>query len=383
MAVVVLGNPVGPRVERFQAALRRFDQPAASVISYLDLLTGRADLASLLGPGATLRVDSPGGDWAVERALIARGAGVEDPGGAATRVDAAGAAALPEDRGRVRYPRQWYLGFRDLLRRVDRDRQLCPGHRTMNDPADIEVLFDKPRCQARLAALGVAVPPGLGPVGSYAELRDRMAAAGVRRVFVKLAHGSSASGVVALATNGARVVATTTVDLVRSGGDVRLYNTRAVRRVEDAGEVAAIVDELAAEGVQAERWVPKASLGGRTFDLRVLVIAGRAAHVVVRLSRGPLTNLHLRNDRADPRALRGRMPPGAWDAAMTTAERAAGAFPGSLHVGVDLLIAPGFRRHAVLEANAFGDLLHGSLHDGLTPHEAEVAAWLAGWGAVA
>ena len=377
---VLIGNPDGARAAAWQAALGRAGRPPAVVVPYLDLLAGRVALAPLRGPGTTLRVDSPGGEFAVERALIARGAGVEDgPGRASTRVDAEGAARLPEERGRIWFPRQWYLGFRDLLRQVDRDRQACPGHLMLNPPVDVETLFDKPRCHARLVVRGVACPVSIGPVGSYDELRDRMRAAGVGRVFIKLAHGSSASGVVALAASGPRLLAMTTVELVRAGGEDRLFNTRAVRRVEDGRAVAAIVDALAREGVHVERWVPKAGIGGRTFDLRVLVIAGRSRHVVARLSRGPLTNLHLKNDRADGAAVRARMAPDAWDAALATAERAASAFPGSLHVGVDLLIAAGFRRHAVLEANAFGDLLHGATHEGLTPHEAEVAALDGGW----
>jgi hypothetical protein len=44
-------------------------------------------------------------------------------------------------------------------------------------------------------------------------------------------------------------------------------------------------------------------------------------------------------------------------------------------VGVDLLVSPDWRAHAVLEANAFGDLLPGVLCDGgLSTYEAEVRA---------
>ena len=133
--------------------------------------------------------------------------------------------------------------------------------------------------------------------------------------------------------------------------------------------------------MHVERWVPKAGIDGQTFDLRVVVIAGRAEHVVVRMARGPMTNLHLGNSRGDPTALREKMKDGAWEAAMASCERAASAFPRSLLAGVDLLIAPGYRRHAVLEVNAFGDLLHGVLARGLDTHSAEVEALLEGWAA--
>jgi hypothetical protein len=251
----------------------------------------------------------------------------------------------------------------------------------MNSPSDIEVMFDKPRTHDRLTGIGVSCPRSLGPVRSYEELRHRMRESKIDRVFVKLAHGSSASGVVAFAAGARRVLAVTTTEVVREGGEVRLYNSRAIRRSEDEGEVADLVDALAVEGVQVERWVPKAGLDGHAFDLRVLVIAGRAGHVVVRMSRGPMTNLHLKNRRGDPAALRAMMGEGRWQAAMGSAERAAMAFPGSLHAGVDLLIAPGFRRHAVLEVNAFGDLLHGVIDRGVDTYSAEVGALLGGWAA--
>jgi hypothetical protein len=119
--------------------------------------------------------------------------------------------------------------------------------------------------------------------------------------------------------------------------------------------------------------VPKAGLDDRTLDLRVVVIAGRARHAIVRLSRSPITNLHLLNDRADPAAVRRRMGDAAWADAMRTCERAMRCFPGSLHGGVDLLVTSDFRRHAILEVNAFGDLLPGVLSEGLGTYEAEIA----------
>ena len=43
----------------------------------------------------------------------------------------------------------------------------------------------------------------------------------------------------------------------------------------------------------------------------------------------------------------------------------------------DLLVAAGFRHHAVLEANAFGDLLPGVLSEGVDTYEAEIRAMTA------
>ena len=120
--------------------------------------------------------------------------------------------------------------------------------------------------------------------------------------------------------------------------------------------------------------MPKASFEGQTFDLRVLVIAGEVRHVVPRLSRQPMTNLHLLNQRGDVERLREHVPAESWEAVLETCRRAAALFPGCLHVGIDLLLTPSLRRHALLEANAFGDLLPGVLWNGLGTHDAELAA---------
>lgn len=372
--VVIVGNPEGRRVALFLEAMAARGLAPAPIVSYADLLAGRATLEEVMTEGAVLRVESPDRDFEVERALIAAGADEDDEEAGAERIGRVEAMRLDFDRGRILYPRQWYLGFLGVLRRLDRQRASCPPRAVMNRPDDIRVMFDKPTCHALFEAHGVPCPPGLGTPRGYDDLRHRMERAGMRRVFVKLAHGSSASGVVALETDGRRVLATTTVEAVDSAGGLRLYNTRAVRRLTDERRVAAVIDAICRERAHAERWVPKASLIGGPFDLRVVVIGGRAMHTVARVGRGPMTNLHLRSRRADPGLVRSRMTPGAWDQLRRSCERAAGVVPDSLYAGVDVVISPGFRQHAVLEINAFGDLLPGVLFEGLDAYTAELAA---------
>ena len=44
----------------------------------------------------------------------------------------------------------------------------------------------------------------------------------------------------------------------------------------------------------------KATLDQRAYDIRQLVAGGQAGHAIMRLSRTPITNLHLRNERMLP-----------------------------------------------------------------------------------
>ncbi|MFI8962117.1 STM4014 family protein [Streptomyces sp. NPDC053493] len=333
----VVGNPESRRVRFFREAVRAAGLPEARVVPWLDVLRGRAEFR----PGETVRVDTPGEDPEVDRLL--RGA---------------------DDPARVEGSRRWYERFTAALPELAA-RVAEAGATLVDDPAEPAVLFDKRLTHGRLRAAGVPVPdsPTSGPraprVGGWDDVRALTARAGLRRVFVKLAHGSSASGVLAVETAGAgRVQATTSVERAPDG---RLFNSLRVRRYRTEAEVAALVDALAPDGLHVERWLPKAAQDGRAADLRVVVIGGRATHAVVRTSRSPLTNLHLGGARGDLTAAQEAVAAagGRWSDALDVCERAAAAFPGTRCVGVDLLPTAGWRRFAVGEVNAFGDLLPG------------------------
>ncbi|WP_327421000.1 STM4014 family protein [Streptomyces sp. NBC_01527] len=356
----VVGVPGNRRVTLFQEAVRAAGLPTPRVVPWPDVLRGEVAFR----PGETVRMDSPGEDAEVDRLLRA----VDDP----TRVE-----------GTAR----WYARFTAAVREVAR-AAAAAGAELLDDPGDVAVLFDKRLCHGVLDGAAVPVPAsatsgaGAPVVRGWADVRALMAGHRMPRAFVKLAHGSSASGVLAVETAGpGRVRATTSVERDSAG---RLFNSLRVRRCTTEREVAAIVDALAPDGLHIERWLPKASQHGRSADLRVVVVAGRATHAVVRTSRSPMTNLHLGGERGDLDEVRVavRAAGGSWAEVLAVCERAAACFPETLCVAVDLLPATGWRRFAVGEVNAFGDLLPrltglpGSGAEGLDTYAAQVAAVL-------
>ncbi|MFJ3233921.1 STM4014 family protein [Streptomyces sp. NPDC086787] len=351
----VVGNPENRRVTLFADAVRAAGLPAPRIVAWTDVLRGGG---AEFHPGDVVRIESPGENTDVDRLLR----GVGDP----TRVE--GSA-------------RWYTRFTAALSGLR-------GGVRLDDPGDLAVLFDKRRCHAVLDAAGVPVPasPTSGERGArvrgWDDVRALMREHRMHRLFVKPAHGSSASGVLAVETGGGgRFRATTSVELAPDGS---LYNSLRVRRYESEHVVAAIVDALAPDGLHLERWLPKASQDGRAADLRVVVVAGRATHAVVRTSRRPMTNLHLGGRRGDLDAARRSFEAAGtrWADVLGVCERAAACFPRTLCVGVDLLPAVGWRRAAVGEVNAFGDLLPrltglpGSGAEHLDTYGAQVAAVL-------
>jgi hypothetical protein len=340
---VVVGNPSNRRVSLFCAAARAHGLAEPTVVAWRDVAAGAP---IRIEPGSLVRIESPGEDAEVDRLLRA--------------------AQTCAEHGEIVSLAAWYRGFCSALRRI---QGAAEGARLLNDPDQIAVLFDKRACHKRLRDNGIPVPAALESPRSYGHLMSLLDAAGWSRVFVKPVHGSSASGVIALRRHGPKVRATTSVEL--AGG--KLYNSLRVRDYTDPALIGSIVDKLAPDGLHVERWFPKAYLDTGVADLRVVVIAGRASHVVVRTSRGPITNLHLGGRRGSLDEVRELAGP-SYDAAMQTCERVGACFPGSLQVGVDLMFSSDWTRHAVAEVNAFGDLLPGLLVDGRDTYGAQIAS---------
>jgi hypothetical protein len=375
---VILGGRGDPRVQGFGDALARAGVTPARLIDYRDVCACPAGLLQEMAANAVLRIESPGRDPGVTQALLAAGV---SPCCAAGEPFIAADEVLLQEKGRILAPRQAFRGLGAVLDHVSAALASRPDVTSLLNPELIKLAFDKQQCHAALAAAGVSVPRALPPPTCFDDLIEQMREARLPRVFVKLRHGSAASGMAALATSPRGIAAWTTTELVKAlGGGVKLFNTRAVRRIEGAADVGALIDALIPLGVHVEAWVPKAGVGGATCDLRVLVVDGEPAHMVLRKSRTPFTNLHLGNERAPAAELKARMSGAAWSDLIDTCRRAGRRFAGSFHVALDIAVTADLRRHYVLEVNAFGDLLRGVHIDGLDPYAFEIAQlprWLA------
>jgi glutathione synthase/RimK-type ligase-like ATP-grasp enzyme len=357
--VLVVGNPANRRVTMFQAALAAQGHPPARIVAWRDLAEpgAPARLLADVPAGELVRIDSAGEDSAVERAFLRRGEAAARAGGFDAIAPAA-LVAVPDELGRILYPRQQHLGFLAVL---DELAAALPGDaRVLPPPAAIALLFDKAATSARCRELGVPVPEALPRVTEPDELRAAMRAAGWRSVFVKLTSGSSASCLALFSHRPGFEQVITTVEDTRTAR----YNTRKLRHLSGRPQIDRVLGFILGEGAHVERAVPKAKLDGRFFDLRVLVIDGEPAFVVVRCAPHPITNLHLGGQRGDLAAVRARVSPESWHRAMASCvalQRSTGAF----HVGVDLMFEPDFEHHRVIEGNAFGDLLPNLERDGL------------------
>jgi glutathione synthase/RimK-type ligase-like ATP-grasp enzyme len=336
---------------------------AVDVIDWSELLRDPNAVVARLRAHAQegAKIDSPGDSTPLRDALIRHGWRCEGE---------RGAPPAPLAHGEFAHQSLWFSGFADLLRRLE---AASPDILWFNAPHEILAMCDKLACQRRLDAIGAPTPALFGPVEGYAELRERMDAAGADRAFLKARYGSSAAGVVAYRRNrDGRECAYTSAELVRENGKVRLFNTLRPKRYDDARDIAALIDAIAMQGAYAEAWVSKPrTVGGAHFDLRVVSVGGEPRQWVARVAAHPMTNLHLGNRRV---AIDEVLDHETKRRVVRAVRNAAVAFRCAGSIGFDLI--PTREHVVVIEANAFGDLLPGATAwDGAGTYD-DQASWI-------
>ena len=374
---VIIGNPENRRVRLFQEALVRRQLRPARVIAWLDLAPEGAPervFAELPETPAIVRIDSFGEDFDVDRELLLRG--FED-------ARAHGAWAVPPeevratryDRGRIFAPRQQHCGFLRVLREVDHALAKRPWLRVLSAPESIERLFDKRVCAVTFADAGVPIPRPFTGVQTPEELRAHMAETRTARVFVKLSCGSSASCLALYDWEPSRPREASLFTSMEIAGS-NLYNSLRPRRYRGPA-IDRLLTFLFREGSHVEEHVPKARIGGRFFDTRMLVVSGEVAFTVVRKSPHPMTNLHLGGTRGTLAELESTVPADVLAAAHESCRRVFAAH-ACHHLGIDVMFTADLEGHHILEANAFGDLLPNLERDGLDVYEWEIVKALEG-----
>ncbi|MEK3713091.1 STM4014 family protein [Paenibacillus sp. FSL R7-0333] len=397
--LIVFCQPGDRRSAGIQQARSRLGMPPALLIPYAGLLEGQplADLleqavqqqaAGLPEPLGLLRLESPGGSFALERALIALGApdapDQDDslhPFGQQPDLrplSFKAASALKDLPGVLHHPSQWFRGYCRLLARLRQEAgQVLPASRWTNDPAEIAAMTDKRRTQQILAESGVPVPRPLRGSGGqvpvdYASLRELMLSERMHRVFIKLASGSAASGVIAYqlnpATGAESAVTTIGVESYITRPPV-YYNSGKLQRYTDSARLAGIINWLYRHGAYAEQWIPKPGKDGHSFDIRQLVVAGEACHAVARVSTTPITNLHLRSRRMTP--AEAGLSEAQQAEVRLTAEASLAAFPRCSIAGIDVLPGSSGQMYTA-DVNPFGDLLYDVEYQGCGTYEWEM-----------
>ncbi len=243
------------------------------------------------------------------------------------------------------------------LERYQKDLQRLEvsGARFLNSPSAIRKVLDKRACKSVLQEAGLPVTKMVpADVKNANQLIAWMEHHKAFSVFIKPVFFSGAAGVIAfrLQPRTKKMVAYTSCRWI----DGVLMNTKTLYSLEDSKEIMDLLNAVLALDVMIERWYPKSLFQGKSYDLRVLYQFGHITYVVVRQSKGPITNLHLNNQARSIHEL--GLEPELMEEIATICGKAVNLVPGLLMAGIDILIEKNSRKPYIIEMNGQGDLIY-------------------------
>ncbi len=342
---VIIADPSSMRFEFYERDLRNFWKarevtPLVHAIDWREFAERDGKIAQLLPAGpAVLRLESPARDFEVIRSIL--NAGQRRRQEAETRF-------LTARHGWIAPPSLLYSGLELCM---DGLTQTLDDHQQIQSaicPRDVAVLFDKNETTRRLAAAGLPCPATFKPSGNAEDLLDQLRQLNWKQAYVKLSHGSCASGIAVVDMDQSPSAVTTVTRL-----DGQFYNTFDVHRASD-DELREILNFIIRESATVQQSIPKARVAGQNFDIRAVVIDAEVVATVVRVSPHPMTNLHLGGWRGDIEQCRRIIPTRNWLDAMDHCVEAAALFDVPA-VGIDVAFHRDSCQPYILELNAFGD----------------------------
>ena len=342
---IIIGHPENRRVVDFVQALQSMGAPSPIVLPHQTLIHDHEPLVAIADEPRWVRIESVGENASFESELLRLGFD-NNPR------DIPPHSLREAEFGEVRAPAQWYRGFTRYLRSLKDIFSKKTTWYVLQPPEAIIQLFDKYSAWHQHKKAGIPVPDAVeDKVKHPDELRKIMDLRGWSSVYVKLNSGSSASGLGVFFRSHQERFMTTLLHQ-----NHRWFNSRKILRLSQPQDINRALGFILAEGAHVELSIPKARIDRALFDLRILVVNGEPALTVVRKSSHPITNLHLGGQRGEWSHIRDKMTPELIDQ-MYTHCRTTAALHGCFHLGLDLLISPGFESYRLIEANAFGDLL--------------------------
>jgi hypothetical protein len=240
------------------------------------------------------------------------------------------------------------MEYLSLLRRIGRLKKGATV-RFLNEPEAIINSLDKVKSRKQLAGLRTT-PLLSSSVTDFDSLTDLLMKERCFNVFIKPRFGSGAGGIMALRYNRRRGVFVACTTLAENNTFV--YNTKRINRLTDHGAIALLVNTIAKAGVLTEKWIRKDSIDGKSYDLRIVCQFGNIEHIVVRCSKGVITNLHLNNEARLYNDL--RLPQSVKEE-INELSLLATKLSGLQYAGIDILTERDTKLPYLIEVNGQGD----------------------------
>lgn len=207
-------------------------------------------------------------------------------------------------------------------------------------------------------------------------LFEEMCRQQVHQVFIKPIKGSGAAGVSALrwqSRTGQMVLYTCAL----LQADSTLVNTKRLRRFTSKEEIIPLLRHILELDCIVEQWYAKSEYQGYSYDLRAVMQEGQLDFLLARLSKGPITNLHLNNHPVEIAML--GLPQNTLEEIEQICRESMALYPSLRSAGIDILLEKGSMRPRIIEMNGQGDLIYQDIYqeNKIYRHQAQIMKkWL-------
>lgn len=350
---LLIGDLRGRRIKAFTQCLKDLNIYNYKVISWMEILDDISIFQSNLKENTIVKLEPPEKDLEIYRKFLIKG---EEKG----IICKEKIMKLDFSKYPIVAPAQWYEGFKVVLQDMKKIVHAVDFNIfLMNDFEDVINMMDKSRTydllEKHMKNSEFYLPKRLEMPKSYKELRE-IYGNQLMKCFIKLRYGSGSTGILAYSNHPKRgeEKVFTSLNFQKSNGEKMFFSNYRVNCFKEREVVEELMNWVLNNGAHMEKWIPKSTYKGYAFDTRAFVLEKKSSYLLSRLSKSPITNLHLKNQRKESNEI---FEEKDLKRVAKASEDVMKIFSNSLYAGIDVVTSNSYRPY-IIDVNPFGDLFH-------------------------
>ncbi|HAG44162.1 MAG TPA: hypothetical protein DCL31_13620 [Clostridium sp.] len=345
---LLVGDTKGKRINTFVDCLKHMDITDYKIISWKDVIEDSSIIQKDLSDNTIIKIEPPEKDLYIYKSFLKKGISK----GILNNKDI---EKINFEKCPIVAPSQWYEGVREVFLEIE---SILNHNRNVFSMINIEeslIMMDKERTYNFLSGKEKKfnLPEKLKSYKSYEQFKNDTGDRNLK-CFIKLRHGSGSEGVIAYSNNKRLNEECIYTSLAYSKDEDIFFSTYKVNCYKDSEIIKKMIDWVLKNDAHIEAWIPKAKYIDKVYDTRAIVIDNKVEYLLSRLSRTPITNLHLKNERKESKEF---MDTKTIDIIENASKGVMNLFENSFMAGIDVVMSKKNKPY-IIDVNPFGDLLH-------------------------
>lgn len=361
---LIIGDNKGRRIKTFTDCLSEEKNLSYFVLDWIELLEEPGILEKFLKKSNIVKIEPPEKNTEIYEKFLKYGRGAEK-------------ILFNENKtGKnadiIKAPGVWFDGVKNVFWKMNRIFENYKKTYIMCNIKEALIMMDKKETYEYLAGHGknFYLPERTKDFQNYEEFFETVKNSRTAKYFIKLRCGSGSTGVLAYSYNSRlnEEKIFTSLNYSEESGRKDFYSTYRVKMYTDKKVIENMINWVIENGAHIEKWIPKLTFEEYGFDTRVFVADKNAEYMLSRLSRSPVTNLHLKNMRKESETFMGAEE---LKLLKTASEEVMEIFSESLYAGIDVLLSNNLKPY-IIDVNPFGDLFHNLIGSKKNVYYAEI-----------